>query len=983
MKNVTLLIAFLLCLWCNANAATYYVRADGGTSTQCTGTTNAAYPGSGTGQACALIHPAWALGGAGDNTASGIMDAGDTLQFADDAEYMIGYGMPNTSGCSAAASRNCQLGTPPAGADVDHKTKIYGYNYDSCPTTPSAKTQLWGTEKVNHVIGIDSNTDVRCLDITDHSACIWAGPADGNQGDYPVKCAGDTPFGTYATYGVLMSEADGIYIKDVDIHGISHSGIMGLHLYDVEMDNVNIVANGWVGWDSDGYDADDSYYGTITLSNGSIDWNGCGEKYPLTSQDLSASTDKHHCWSQDQGGFGDAIGLGDGNPGNWTLNNMSVSHNTSDGIDLLHGDGSGNIIIRRTVAEGNAGNPVKVTTSSLIENSKIIANCKFFDGQTFTSTVATQDWEAGCLAIGGTWSNGKCYMGFNNCRGSGFAVSSMIGGSRYVKIYGSTIYGNGDTIFDYSHASECSSPTFEIANSIILAGLDHTDITGEDRPDWLWNGDADASCQSVGINVTYSQINGLKNSYQPTGTGNIYTEPEFADSPIASNYQGLSMDVNLTSGSDAIGAASESVSMSAVDFNGFARGESWDIGAYENDTQGGGSSCSAELCSACYSSSTCVTAGCNWWTSNICNTDAETCGDNCATSVCVNEATCEGASCYWHSNDTCDIDPEPCSTTCVGCTSESDCEEIIESTSSCMGGWNFNENTTNGQVDDVCGTINGISKNGNTAINTSTIATTGYVNGAFSFDSAVNIDMGNTLGLDYTETRSIEAGIKTSNTANEKTIVGKMNGLNGWTLSIDGTTLFFFYGDAEGDYIYCYDDTTDITNNAWHHVIATYDGSGACTGVAFYIDDVAVSAKEAGTSVNSSSSNSYSFAVGSRSGGANDTPWIGQLDNIRIYNKVLNTTEKQTLYDQWAAANENIFDSTQACFWQSDDTCTDTIESACDSACSSCVAQDSCESSAAGCYWWTSNTCNDTPQTTGGGASMTIGGCSMTGIKTE
>jgi hypothetical protein len=34
-------------------ATTYYVRTDGGTNVQCTGTANAAYSGSGTGKACA------------------------------------------------------------------------------------------------------------------------------------------------------------------------------------------------------------------------------------------------------------------------------------------------------------------------------------------------------------------------------------------------------------------------------------------------------------------------------------------------------------------------------------------------------------------------------------------------------------------------------------------------------------------------------------------------------------------------------------------------------------------------------------------------------------------------------------------------------------------------------------------------------------------------------------------------------------------
>lgn len=52
MRKLLPLLALFFAL--PALATTYYVRTDGGSTTQCTGTTNAAYPGSGTGQACAF-----------------------------------------------------------------------------------------------------------------------------------------------------------------------------------------------------------------------------------------------------------------------------------------------------------------------------------------------------------------------------------------------------------------------------------------------------------------------------------------------------------------------------------------------------------------------------------------------------------------------------------------------------------------------------------------------------------------------------------------------------------------------------------------------------------------------------------------------------------------------------------------------------------------------------------------------------------------
>ena len=79
-----------------ALATTWYVRTDGGTATQCTGTTDAAYPGSGNGQACAFNHPYWALPPAsqsGKSPIAGKLQPGDTLVIGS-GSYMMGYGAP-------------------------------------------------------------------------------------------------------------------------------------------------------------------------------------------------------------------------------------------------------------------------------------------------------------------------------------------------------------------------------------------------------------------------------------------------------------------------------------------------------------------------------------------------------------------------------------------------------------------------------------------------------------------------------------------------------------------------------------------------------------------------------------------------------------------------------------------------------------------------------------------------------------------------
>lgn len=71
------LAAILLCT--TAQATTWYVRTDGGNRTQCTGTTDAAYPGSGSAQACAFIHPYWLFMNDTDVAASWVVAGGDTV----------------------------------------------------------------------------------------------------------------------------------------------------------------------------------------------------------------------------------------------------------------------------------------------------------------------------------------------------------------------------------------------------------------------------------------------------------------------------------------------------------------------------------------------------------------------------------------------------------------------------------------------------------------------------------------------------------------------------------------------------------------------------------------------------------------------------------------------------------------------------------------------------------------------------------------
>ena len=73
-------------------AATRYVRTDGGDSSQCNGSADVPYPGSGNGLTCAWKHPFFALPPGGTPRISG----SDALIIGP-GSYMMGLGAPGAS----------------------------------------------------------------------------------------------------------------------------------------------------------------------------------------------------------------------------------------------------------------------------------------------------------------------------------------------------------------------------------------------------------------------------------------------------------------------------------------------------------------------------------------------------------------------------------------------------------------------------------------------------------------------------------------------------------------------------------------------------------------------------------------------------------------------------------------------------------------------------------------------------------------------
>ncbi len=408
-------------------AATYHVHGNGGNASECTGLSDAPYPGSGSNRDCAWEHPFIALPPGGSPRISG----GDTL-IVGSGSYRMGLGAPGAENCGQGWSWDCVMPPVPSGPSESQKTRILGAGHDSGCSNPP---ELWGAERARFLIDLDgsSNVELACMELTDHESCIEFHCHNGQcDGEIDACNRGSPPFGNWAGTGIVGSDSGNVLLRDLNIHGMANRGIHAGGLSDWTMQRVRIAANGWAGWDGDIGDAS-SNSGTIHFIESEISWNGCAERWP--------GEEKFGCWAQGGGGYGDGLGTAE-TAGHWVFDRSRILHNTSDGIDLLYLREDGQVTIRRTLVDSNASNQVKVSRSALIENSVIVGNCGFFEGE-------------------------DNMRGSDHCRALGDTVSVGLSNGAQTDLINNTIIGQGNCVI--SGGGGTSDSRIRFINNLVIA----------------------------------------------------------------------------------------------------------------------------------------------------------------------------------------------------------------------------------------------------------------------------------------------------------------------------------------------------------------------------------------------------------------------------------------------------------------------------------------------------------------------------------
>ena len=393
----------------------FHIRPDGGSTDQCNGETDQAYPGEGTGQDCAWDHPFRALPPGGPPRIQG----GDTL-IIHPGSYPMGLdailGL-NPDVCDPDYPWDCVMPPIPSGPDADHPTRILGVGWDAGCLEPP---ELWGRERASNILDLSGSQHVSlaCLEITDHAACAEDHP------DAAYRCERETPpYGDWADTGLYAQDAADITLSDIDIHGLGVHGMWAGRLTDWTVRNFKLRGNGWVGWDGD-IEGGDHNSGTLSFDHWLVEWNGCVESFP--------PGEMLGCWAQPAGGYGDGVGTGE-TGGVWKISRSTFRYNTQDGLDLLYGDENIQIDISQTLFEGNAGNQLKTSGPLTLTNSILIGNCSFFEGKPFT-------------ASGNFDGEGGVESAVDPCRATGVTLSMVLQDGQHARLVNNTITGEGDCL---------------------------------------------------------------------------------------------------------------------------------------------------------------------------------------------------------------------------------------------------------------------------------------------------------------------------------------------------------------------------------------------------------------------------------------------------------------------------------------------------------------------------------------------------------
>ena len=235
-------------------------------------------------------------------------------------------------------------------------------------------------------------------------------------------------------------------------------------------------------------------------------------------------------------------------------------------------------------------------------------------------------------------------------------------------------------------------------------------------------------------------------------------------------------------------------------------------------------------------------------------------------------------------------------------------------TSGLVGYWKLDEASGTSAADS--------SGNGNTATvtpNATGFWVAGKINNAGNFNGTTQyVDAANPSNFNFERTQpfTLAAWVNRTSTTGEDDIIAKMGPS---TVTWVGYSLFF---DNNGTTTTCNGvgctsncvavsinstlvssdeacvvaKTTPAGTGAWHHIVATYDGSSTAAGIKIYVDGSAQTTTASPDTLTASILTATDLKIGTDIPGQSDE-FVGKLDDVRVYNRVLSAAEVTQLYN--------------------------------------------------------------------------------------
>ena len=170
------------------------------------------------------------------------------------------------------------------------------------------------------------------------------------------------------------------------------------------------------------------------------------------------------------------------------------------------------------------------------------------------------------------------------------------------------------------------------------------------------------------------------------------------------------------------------------------------------------------------------------------------------------------------------------------------------------------------------------------------------------------VQCGLTPSFEITDSFSASAWVKLDTLGTQRGIVGKFtSGALGWHMRIQSTNIIRFVFATNGSNYFGADSTTTLATDTWYHVVITYDGSQANTGMKIYINGSLETMTTLGGGTVTTIVNTIPNHIGASAGSTASGFWDGNIEEVAVFSSELSAGNVTTIYNGGLPTDLELF----------------------------------------------------------------------------